>query len=251
MKNVEQIKTRALHMMAAGGFSITEDIAIAVDETLPFMGYTTQQNSKPLIVVAGWALTSDMVMGLVIHELSHVYRIETNHPSHNSSLHQAVLKKVFATRALHPFQREILHNAINIIQDLYADDISFAIFNKQLQLKDINEFFLGWIKEPIPHPTTLEDRWKNAGSLLNAAFAQANLERHHVEDTEKKVNRAVKEFLSHSDKHLAEKFDYFSAMMVRFPENITDDAFKEVLAEYITAFLKLTESPGLIGKSTN
>ncbi len=233
---------QALILMSDGGFPITEKVSIAVDKKLPFMGYTAEKNGHPLIVISQWALSSDMLTGLLVHELSHVHRIQANHPSHNSSLHNKVIQKVFKGKKLFPYQENTIHNIINNIQDLYADDISFLVYIKKSHPKNLNEFFLGWIHNPIPNPLSQEDLWKNAELLLSTAFANANLKRHKVIDTGDKIKNATQTFLSKIDKKLNQKFDYFKNMMINLPENVTDIEFEKLLSDYIREFLKLTQS---------
>ena len=67
MQNLDESKYRALSLMQSAGFPISEEISVAVDEKLPFMGYTTEKSGKPLIVVSKWALASEMLIGLLIH----------------------------------------------------------------------------------------------------------------------------------------------------------------------------------------
>lgn len=241
MDTVANLKDQALQIMKSGGFPITQEISITVDETLSFMGYTTEKKGKPNIVISGWSLTSGKVMGLLVHELSHVYRIQTNHPSHNGRLHNAVLAKLFGNKQLSAYQEEIIRAAINNIQDVYADDISFAVYFSETEKQDMNEFFRGWIHEPIRQPHTPKDQWTNAGNLLNAAFSQANLQRHHVADTDQKVEKAITQFLAKNDKKLVNKYAYFKEMLVHFPEEITDRDFETALHGYLSTFLGLTK----------
>ena len=139
MENVTQLKNKALTHMLNAGYPIKEEVLLDVDDKLPFMGYTTERDGKTLIVIAGWSLKSDMSMGLIIHELSHVYRTETKHPSHNFSLHNKVLLKVLNNKKVYPYQQEIVHTIINNLQDLYADDISFAVYIKDSHKENLNE----------------------------------------------------------------------------------------------------------------
>ncbi len=238
MQNLEELKNHALQLMQSVGFPISEEISIALDEKLPFMGYTTERNGKPLIVVSKWAVSSDMLIGLLIHELSHVYRTETNHPSHNFALHNKVLHVVLGRRKLISYQQEIIHNIINSIQDLYADDIFFKVFKHNTN--NLTDFFLGWIHEPVMGPST-KSIWTNAGYTVSTAFAQANLERHKVHDSERKVEEAVKDFLSKSDPMMVGRFNYFKKVMVDLPEQITEEEFGKLLLDYIHEFLSLTK----------
>lgn len=237
MQTLEELKDHTLSLMKASGFPITEKIAIEVDEKLPFMGYTAQKNGKPIIVVAKWAKDSGMLSGLLIHELSHIYRSETKHPSHNFAIHNKALSLALGNRQLLSYQEEILRNILNSIQDLYADDIFFQI--KKDAPTNLVDFFLDWIKKPVEGVDT-KSTWINAGNMVNAAFAQANLERHHVADIDGKVAKKVADFLSKIDPKIAKKFAYFKNVMVQLPEKITNEECGQLLIEYLRTFLRIT-----------
>lgn len=236
MKNVEELKNEALDLMQSAGFPLSEEVSIEVDKKLPFMGYTTEKDGKPLIVVAQWAKDSDMLIGLLIHELSHIYRIETNHPSHNVALQNKAVSLVVGTKKRPAYQWEILHAVINSIMDLYADDIFFTIFHNKAN--NFSDFFLSWVHQPVVEKSE-KDRWINAGNLVSAAFAQANIERHHVFDSEGKIEKAVEDFLARSKMRVYYK--YFKDLMVHLPEHMTEEEFGELLEEYLHNFLQIRE----------
>jgi hypothetical protein len=202
------------------------------------MGYTRENNGKQIIVVSQWALDSGMIAGLLIHELSHIYRIQAHHPSHNGTIHAKAIHAVLGEKKLEGYQEEIVHTVLNCIMDLYADDIFFKVWEDQQV--DLSDFFLSWIRQPVSGMSK-KDLWTNAGNMVNAAFARANLERHHREDTNGKVANAVNEFLSKSNRKLAEKFPYFAERMKTLPESITDDECTNLLIDYLRNFLSLTE----------
>lgn len=237
---LEEVKNQALALMASAGFPIIGEISVEVDKELPFMGYTTEKNGKHIIIVSGKAMEGNMVLNLLIHELSHIYRGQTGHPSHNPKLLTSITAWVMHGKVIMPYQEDILCSILNHIQDLYADDISFAIFVKNLPQRDLNEFFLSWIYEPIK-ATTLEKKWENAERLLSAAFAQANLERHKVADTGDTVQKAVAAFLKKSDKQAVQQYPFFKEFMVNLPEKVTEKEFEKLVLRYLVEFLKLTK----------
>lgn len=241
MKKLLELKKQALELMEEHGFKIKEDINIEVDHKLPFMGYTTEKNGKTVIVVSGWSLRTDMTLGLVIHELGHVYRIETNHPSHNSKIHSKAVRGVFEGKTLFGYQNNAIYNVINNIQDLYADDIAFKVYLSGYKKHDLSSFFLGWIRPPVSPVTTTHDRWRNAEDLLSTSFAQANLQRHGIPDAGGKVEIGVKKFLDHVDPRLSAKYGYFKDLMVGLPEKITDVQFEKLLEQYLHEFAALTD----------
>jgi hypothetical protein len=240
-KKLLELKKQALALMEQSGFAITKDVDVQLDEKLPFMGYTTERDGKTIVVVAGRAMEGGMAINLLIHELSHVYRGQSGHPSHDYGLLTAIAAWVMHGKVVHDYQEKTIHTIINHLQDLYADDISFAVFKKTASNQNLNEFFLGWIHEPSTAKNPEVRAWENAENLLSAAFAQSNLERHHVVDTDGKVAKAVAEFLAKLDKHMAEKYEFFRVFMVHMPEKVTEKEFESHLIKYLGEFLKLTK----------
>jgi len=232
-----QLQDKALALMMTAGYPILDEVLFEVDDELPIMGYTTDRFGKTVIVVSGWSLKTGMALGLIIHELSHVYRTQTFHPSHNFALQNRVIRKTFKEKTLPPTLEDSVHNVINNIQDLYADDIAFEAYIKKSFHDDLNKFFLGWVRPPTGNITT------DAENLISAAFAKANLERHEVEDTGKIIDKAVNKFLSNIEEKQAEKFGYFEDVMVNLPENVSDDEFDRLLTNYMTEFKKLAAYP--------
>ena len=238
-EQLEKAKEQALALMKVAGFSLKEDISVTLNPDLPYMGYTTEKKGKSVIVVSGKALESGAAVNLLIHEMSHAYRFQINHPSHDSELIFSLVRWVTQGRVIESYQEKSIYAIVNHIQDLYADDVAFKVFAKTPQQMNLNEFFLSWIHKP--HAThSSKDIWENAEFLLDAAFAQANLERHDVKDTDEKVEKAVQDFLSKVDKKLAPKYDYFKKFMVDLPKEVTKKEFEKLLIEYLSEFLKLT-----------
>jgi len=239
MQNIDklqELKKQALDLMEKAGYPLTVALDVQLDPQLHFMGYTIEKEGKQIIVVSGMALDGG-ALNLLIHEMSHVYRIQSGHPSHDSQLLTAITAWVMHGRVVEPYQEKILHGILNIIQDIYADDISFKIFDKH---EGLNEFFMSWIRKSV-RPKTSKEKWENAENLLSAAFAQGNLERHKVPDTEDKVQKAIDKFLSENEKSVAEKYEFFKQFMVDLPEKVTEKEFEKLLISYLSEFLKLTK----------
>jgi len=85
-ESVRKARQTAIEMMNKAGFDIGTKVKVVVDPKLPFMGYTMPQGDSFTIVVSGGAVGSGLLEGLLVHEMSHVYRIQTNHPSHNGQI---------------------------------------------------------------------------------------------------------------------------------------------------------------------
>lgn len=238
---LEELKLQAIALLRTAGFAIDDSINVEIDEKLKFMGYTTEENGKPKIVVAGFTLKTGGALNLLIHELSHVYRSQTKHPSHNYEIISHITGWVTQGMLVQPYQQKILHAILNHLQDLYADDISFAVFKKNNDKNNLSEFFMTWIR-PASEAKDPEHRaWENAEALLSASFAQANLRRHEVPDSEGKVESVIKSFLNEIPKPLAEKYEFFQTFMLHLPEEVTDKEYESFLIKYLNEFLKLTK----------
>lgn len=239
---VEEKLKAVTDRMARAGFAIDQPVEVMVDENLPFMGYTSRHWQKHVIVVSGFAAKSPMLEGLLAHELSHVYRNITNHPSHNEKL----LESVAVTFArLHDisesFQSETLHQAINHIQDLYADDIAVTVLtaseNKAPTLDVLGEFFLGWIREePVESNSSPRGAWLNAGILLNNCFAVSNIQRRKVESFYEKAESLNNRFLMKIDPRARRSFGYFNHFMVNLKERVAEEEFLNQMNEYLERF---------------
>src|SRR5437870_11119979 len=82
-ESVRKARQTAIEMMKKTGFDIGTKVKVVVDPKLPFMGYTMPQGGNFTIVVSGGAVGSGILEGLLVHDMWHVYSIQTNHPSHN------------------------------------------------------------------------------------------------------------------------------------------------------------------------
>jgi hypothetical protein len=240
-EKLEEIKEQALALMKGAGFEITQPVNVLLDPALPFMGYTTEQNGKPIIVVSEAAMRGGMAINLLIHELSHIYRSQTKHPSHDYHLLTNITSWVTQGKVMYEFQEKVLENILNHLQDLYADDVSFKIFTTNTPQQDLNEFFLTWIHEHSAATEPTQRSWENADNLLSTAFAAANLERHGIPDKDGKVAKAVEQFLENAGKEKRDKFHFFKEFMVLLPENVTEKQFENLLIAYLSEFLKLTK----------
>lgn len=244
-KSVEDATQNALKLMRDSGFAISGKVEVLVDADLPFMGYSTQRSEgSNVIVVAGRAVEAGMIEGLLIHELCHVYRTEHNHPSHNRELMNRVGYHLLHQNELNKdYQVKTIQQAVNHIQDLYADDISFQVFRKSQAFTDeqAHAFFLDWINEEPAEGSSPKARWLNVNIMLNNCFAFSNLTRHKIRDIDGKAQKAEETFLSQTDKNIQEAFPYFKDFMTNLKEDVTEHQFEENLTEYLTKIVKLAQ----------
>jgi hypothetical protein len=239
---VEEKLKAVTDKMARAGFELDQPVEVMVDKNLPFMGYTSRDWQKHVIVVSGFAAKSPMLEGLLAHELSHVYRNITNHPSHNEKLLESVVVTFARLHDLsEDYQSDILHQAINHIQDLYADDIAIRVLtanqNKAATLDVLGEFFLGWIREePVESNSSPKDAWLNAGMLLNNCFAVSNIQRRKVESFYEKAESLNNRFLMKIGPRARRSFGYFNHFMVNLKERVAEEEFLNQMNEYLERF---------------
>jgi len=244
-KNViDKARSDALKMMRDSGFEISDELEVVVDPELPFMGYSTKRRDGHMIVVSGMAVKSGVLEGLLIHEMCHVYRTDANHPSHNGELLNSVgYAIIHKNRLTKDYQIKAVQQAVNHIQDLYADDISFRVFEKSKVFtpEQAFEFFLDWINDKAITTKTVKKKWLNVGIMLNNCFALSNLKRHNIKDINNQAENKVQRFLSQVNTSMQEEFAYFRNLMTNLKENPTETEFRKDLNEYLTRIVGLAK----------
>ncbi len=230
--------------MRDSGYEIKGKIEVSVDSKLPFMGYSTQRQGHHIIVVSGAALKSGPIEGLLVHEMCHIYRTETGHISHNTQLLNRVGKHVIHENELDKnCQIKIIQQAVNHVQDLYADDLAFQVFRKggSFTPGQAHSFFLDWTNDAPIEEKGSKDRWQNVGIMLNNCFAVSNLARHKIPDIDNQVENTVQRFLSNADRQMRSEFAYFRGFMTSLREDIALEQFEKGLTEYLTRITRLVE----------
>jgi len=246
-RSLQQALANVLAAMKRSGFEINQNVEVAVDVALPFMGYTSRQWQRHLIVVSGFAIKSNMLEGLLTHELSHVYRNQTKHPSHNDQIIADLLRSFISNHnASEHYQREILHQAINHVQDLYADDIAIKIITAQksdlAHLERLGDFFSDWVSDqPIKTGIARKNQWMNASIMLNNCFAISNMQRHAIPDRGHRAEIRNEALIRSMNPVAGERFSYFNIFMVNLKEQISDTEFQVQMKEYLSRFLALVE----------
>jgi hypothetical protein len=239
---VEKSFDSAVQMMAKAGYKIPNNVKVTVDPQLPFMGYTMPTRQGFNIVVAGGAVGSGMLEGLLMHEMGHIYRMTTNHPSHNPQILEEAIERLGPNLPDH--KQKIVHDLLNDIQDLYADDLFFkALPNSPVIGPDqMTEFLQSWVKDaPVISGNPTQDRWTNTSLMTHNARAIAQMTRHHVEDADGRGAKANQAFLDHVDPNIAREFDYFRKTLLNLREDITANDYRKLLADYLSKFVGIAE----------
>jgi hypothetical protein len=241
---VRKARQTAIEMMRKAGYDIGTKVKVVVDPNLPFMGYTMPQGGNFTIVVSGGAVGSGLLEGLLVHEMSHVYRIQTNHPSHNSQILEEAVDNLGKKTVLRDYQQKIVHDLLNDIQDLYADNISFKVLRNTPIMKSdqMTGFLQDWVKdEPAKSRDPVMDSWTNASTMTHNARAIAQMARHGVEDVEGRAEQANKNFLSQLSPRVSGRFEYFRNLLENLREDMTAEEYRKLLADYLSQFLDVAE----------
>ncbi len=232
---VKEVANEALRMMKDAGFEISDKLDVLVDPKLPFMGYSTKRGGSNIIVVSGEALRSGMVEGLLVHEMSHVYRTNMHHPSHNRRLLDKVGKQIGRENHLtRSYEITVIQEAVNHVQDLYADDIAFQVFREEtFPTNRMFDFFLDWINQTPVDPKDEEGVWQNIQIMLNNCFVLSDMARHRVPDIDGRAEAKIEEFLAHSNVRMKKEFSYFREFMTNLKVDPTEGEFEEDLTAYL------------------
>jgi hypothetical protein len=241
---LHRARQNALDMMKQAGYDIGTKVKVVVDPQLPFMGYTMPQGRNFTIVVSGGAIGSGLLEGLLVHEMSHVYRIQTDHPSHNGEILEEAVDNLGKKIALRDYQQKIIHDLLNDIQDLYADDISFKVLRKTpiFESNRMTSFLQDWVKDqPAKTRDVVMDSWINTSIMAHNARAIAQMARHRVVDTGGRAEQASKKFLSQVSPRIAGRFEYFRNLLENLREDMTPAQYRALLADYLGKFLETAE----------
>src|SRR5213080_5257440 len=178
---VSKARQTAIEMMRKAGYDIGTKVKVVVDPQLPFMGYTMPQGGNFTIVVSDGAVGSGLLEGLLVHEMSHVYRIQTNHPSHNAEILEQAVERLGKKRIHSDYQQKIVHDLLNDIQDLYADDIAFQVFRTTSApvLDRVTGFLQSMVTDKsVKSGDRMKDSWVNTSIMVHNARAVAQMARH-------------------------------------------------------------------------
>ncbi len=240
-----QTLQHAMSVMADAGFKITGPIKVLVEPKLPFMGYTKPEVNGFRIVASGMATESGMLEGLLLHELSHVYRMQSKHPSHDGQLIEEVINAL-GMRALSPeYKIKIIRDLVNDIEDLYADDIAVKamIEGQVVSSNQLTEFLQGWVKDtPVKSRDRLRDSWVNTSIMAKNARAIGQMMRHGIVDHDGIAANLNEKFLLQLPPEKSRRFDYFKNLLANLKENSGREEYRRFLDDYLRSFVDLAEA---------
>ena len=164
----------AIARLAKAGYPVRSKVRLLVDPNLDIMGYANEEDGIQHIVIAEWALQSEMLGGLLFHELAHIYHTERRSPSHKFKVTNAIITEFSQREGLNERETGYLVEGFNHLQNIIVDDIVFAAMEES-ERRQAQRFFSGWLTE-APSGYALVD----AAALARNAFAVASLKRHRL-----------------------------------------------------------------------
>lgn len=232
-KSLQNTLDWALERMKQKGFEVRSNVTLNVEPGLAIMGYARKEGDVHRIMISDWALDSEMLGGLVLHELSHVYFTERGAFSHDSTLLEEVLEDLRERDGLRAKETELLIDAFNHLQNVLVDDIVFAVMEGK-EREQAKKFFAEWVTDkPSGDPVT------DAALISRNAFAVASLKRRNLFEKDSEMYYRNQALLSALGSVSEEEFTW----MERFLEGAKADwggkKFREELESYFDTIVSM------------
>ncbi|HUI00564.1 MAG TPA: DUF5781 family protein [Nitrososphaerales archaeon] len=227
----------ALDRMNKAGYRVRSKVRLLVDPNLEIMGYANEEGGIQHIVVAEWALHSEMLGGLLFHELAHIYHTERRSPSHRYKVTNAVITEVSKREGLNERETGYLVEGFTHLQNVIVDDVVFAVMLES-ERRQALRFFSGWVTEaPSGYPLA------DSSALSRNAFALASVRRHDLalpEDPDAKEMAARSQMLADRLGAAARaKYDSIEEFLTTASASWDEETFGSKLAQYLDMLVAL------------
>jgi hypothetical protein len=221
----------AVQRMSKAGYPIASEVTVEVDSDLKIMGYAKNDGGRHTIVIAEWALDSEMLGGLILHELAHIYHTEQRSPSHVSSVVDDVLREAVERDGLNEKEAAALVDVFSHLQNIIVDDIVFASMSGR-ELKQAQRFFADWVSER-PSGDSVVD----AVLLVRNAFAIASLRRRGITEGAEEMNARNAKYLSFSGERGQTQFNEVESFLEGARADWDEAEFRRALVTYFDIVL--------------
>ncbi len=223
----------AIERMREKGFVIRSSVSLSIDSKLAIMGYARKEGRAHKIVISDWALDSEMLGGLVLHELAHIYFTEKGAHSHDSKMLEAMLEEIKERDGLRAKELEYLIDAFNHLQNILVDDVVFAVMEAK-ELETAKRFFGEWVSDrPSGDPVM------DAALTCRNAFAIASLRRRHLLERDSDMVYRNKGFLAAMGPFAEKEFEWIEGFLENSKVEWSEVEFKESMEAYFDRMLSL------------
>lgn len=227
----------AMARLDKAGYHVRSKVRLLVDPNLDIMGYANEEEGIQHIVIAEWALQSEMLGGLLFHELAHIYHTERRSPSHKFKVTHAIITEFSEREGLNERETGYIVEGFSHLQNVLVDDIVFAAMEES-ERRQAQRFFSGWLTE-VPSGYALTD----AAALARNAFAMASLKRHNLlneeEPNAKEMAARGRALVKQLGKTAQEKYDVIEKFLVEAETSWDEETFHNKLVAYLDMLVAL------------
>jgi hypothetical protein len=235
-RSLDSTLSWALERMREKGYAVRSKVTLNVEPNLSIMGYARKEGQTHKIMISEWALDSEMLGGLVLHELSHVYFTERDACSHDSTILEQVLNEFKEKDGLRAKETEYLIDAFNHLQNILVDDIVFDVMGEK-EHEMARKFFAEWVSDrPCGDPVT------DAGLLSRNAFAVASLKRRGLFEQRGEMYYRNQAFVSALGPRSEQDFEWVESFLENAESERDKPKFREDLGLYFERILSLMRS---------
>jgi hypothetical protein len=223
----------ALVKMKQKGYEVRSKVSLDVEPNLAIMGYARKEGQVHRIMISEWALDSEMLGGLVLHELSHIYFTERGASSHDSRILEQVLEDLKTRDGLHAKEIEYLIDAFNHLQNVLVDDIVFDVMGEK-EREMSRRFFGEWVSD-----RRTGDPVADTGLLCRNAFAVASLKRRALFDKGSEMFYRNEALLSSLGSPADKEFEWIENFLEKARPEWDAEKFRGALETYFDRVLTL------------
>ena len=218
------------------GYDVRSSVTLSVDPKLGIMGYARDEGEGHVIVISEWALDSEMLGGLVLHELAHIYFTERGAASHDREVLEEVLGEMKEREGMREKEVECLTDSFNHLQNILVDDLVFDVLQGREQ-ETVKKFFSEWVSEkPTGDPVV------DAALLCRNAFATASLKRRDLFDDSADMRYKNEAFISAFGENAEADYEWIEGFLERANPAWKDTEYKKAVVEYFERVLTLMRS---------
>jgi len=237
-RSLESTLEWAVDRMKERGFEVKSSLALSVDPKLAIMGYAKKEGQSHRIVISEWALDSEMLGGLILHELAHIYFTEIGAHSHDGELLDEVLHDLREHEGLRAKEIEFLIDAFNHLQNILVDDIVFAAMGEK-EIGVIRRFFAEWVSDRPSGDPVLD-----AALLTKNAFAVASLRRRNLFDQNGEMHYRIRGFVTALGQHAEGDYNWLEGFLEGSRPDWDKKQFLASTREYLERIVAVMRSSG-------
>jgi hypothetical protein len=218
------------------GYPLSSKVTITVDPALAIMGYAKKVGDSHMIVISEWALDSEMLGGLVLHELAHIYFTEKGAHSHDGEILEEILQRMKEHEGLRVKETEYLVDSFNHLQNILVDDIVFDVMQEREQ-ETTKRFFTEWVSERPSNDPVL-----NAAMICRNAFATASLKRRSLFEPGSEMDLRNKKFISILGGETRREFDWLEEFLEDSRSDWDEREYRAAMGEYFERMISIMRS---------